>query len=137
MFPNLLDSYAGTVLPSGIMWSNWAAASPLLNWSKGQINEIFLPADEQKRVTFVSNFIFHVEVGEGTEIMVEGGYADKRYPLFVKNGDTYYYASHELRPPKSIFVAEALHYVFERIMSRFTRLISAWKIFTPLLNRIN
>lgn len=113
-FPSLIESYTGTIVALGYnveqLGNHFSFIEPI---AKEQMNEIALVSDKDKKITFAPNIVLNIDVSEETEILVKGRYGEKEYPLFVKNKRNYYYASSDIRPPSSIFIAEALHDVFE------------------------
>lgn len=113
-FLSLLASFSGRMLAIGYnveqLQDHYSFLKPV---AQELIDRLYLVGQQEEGISFPANLVIHVELDSSAEVIMEGSYMDKRYPFFIRHGHHYYFASYDISPPKSIFLGEALHHVFD------------------------
>jgi uncharacterized protein YdaL len=110
---NLLQSYKGPFVAIGQNIEQVKSHFSFIQLNGvGTYTEVVLSSNAEKHIAVDPQNILKVDIGPNTEVIVEAKQGDNRYPLFIKQNQAYYYATDNLFPPNSNFLAEALHEVF-------------------------
>lgn len=108
---DILAAFNGTVMSIGLNIEQQQAIFPFIKASQTELytEELYLP-EENKTIKVDPTNIIQIETT--AETLIEAKQVKQSYPLLVKRENKYYYATNNLFPPISNFLAEALHEVF-------------------------
>ena len=118
VFVDMLQRYDKPVMAIGHnieqLGSRFAFVEPVS--SRAVIDRIAFTGSPVKSYTFVPQYVLQVHINEehtNTETLISGSQRDARYPLLIRHGRDYVFASNQLQHPFSIAFAEGLHDVFQ------------------------
>lgn len=113
-FLKLLPSYTGIFVAIGYNAEQFTRHFSFLKLTGiKSITEVWLTANEARKITVEPQNIMKVVSTGDTKVLIEAKNGDRKFPLFLKHQKNYYYATVDLFPPFSNFLAEALHELFE------------------------
>ncbi|MEH7235356.1 DUF2334 domain-containing protein [Bacillus sp. JJ1562] len=108
---DILASYQGTIMSIGLNIEQQQAIFPFIKTNQAELytEELYLPKEDKSINVDPTNII---QVETTAETIIEAKQANQTYPLLINEENKYYYATNNLFPPNSNFLAEALHEVF-------------------------
>ncbi|MEK5444751.1 polysaccharide deacetylase family protein [Fredinandcohnia sp. FSL W7-1320] len=108
---DIMATFNGTIMSIGLNIEQQQAIFPFIKASKTKMytEELYLP-EENKTIKVDPTTIIQIESTAKT--LIEAKQSNQSYPLLVNKENKYYYATNNLFPPISNFLAEALHEVF-------------------------
>ncbi|MGP4042130.1 DUF2334 domain-containing protein [Gracilibacillus sp. D59] len=112
-----LHSYKGPILGIGHNVEQITSHFSYIDTTESKIvNDVVIKRDTTNTVKLDSHPIMEISTdNDDVESLVESVHEDVHYPLLIKNKDTYYYATPNLFPPVSNFLADELHTFFDSL----------------------
>lgn len=108
------NEFSGTILAIG---HNSEQLGPKFSFIKHKqqvaINELIIVKGQVKRQLEGTRLISEISPSSDPEVIITGAGNGKTYPLFLRKGANYYFASDKIDSLFSIYLGEVLHEVFE------------------------
>ncbi|MGP4042129.1 DUF2334 domain-containing protein [Gracilibacillus sp. D59] len=113
-FKRMINQFNGTLVVLGNNADQLGEQLSFVEFESEQlITKITLTSNEEKSISIFPDTILNTNATASSTVLVKGSHGKGvDYPLFIKNNNTYYYATTKIEPPFSIFLGEVLHEVF-------------------------
>lgn len=69
--------------------------------------------DKEKAREIEPDLVFETETTEEIEVLIQGSGEEGQFPLVMRNGNTYYYASNAVDQPYSVYLSQVLNIFFD------------------------